>query len=219
MWPCRRRRPAGRLPSVAVSLDVKQIVGDLERLADCGALACQRLRSASRLREDAPASVKRRIAGLHRLQRRHRRLRRAPALAVAEGPSREVSICPPTMPPNPRGATAPAPARCAPPIGWMSGRARMSNEGQEAVAGEDRGRLVERLARSLTASQVVVHRRQIVAPANSNARIRARCRPSARSRGIIEQRTRDHQERLHALAAAEADSASTEQRCGRARRP
>ena len=86
-------------------------------------------------------------------------------------------------------------------------RQDVEREGQQAVAGEDRGRLVERLVRGrLAAPQVVVvHRRQVVV--HQRIAVHAFERRTGHQRALarhVEQRGALHdQKRAEALAAAE----------------
>ena len=169
--PATASLPVALPTSAGSPSTIEQIVGDLEGLADRRAVALERLallrrsprrgcrprgrRSAAARRSSSPASVRRpsspSCCGLPPSKR--------PSAARS-------SICPPTMPPSPaaRASAATSSTRTA-GSGCVS-RARQNVEGkrQQAVAGEDRGRLVEFLVRGrLPAPQVViVHRRQIV---------------------------------------------------------
>ena len=127
-------------------------------------------------------------AGLHRLQRRRSRSRlRRVALSPKRPSAARSSIWPPTMPPRPAARASPVTSamRTAASGCVFGARQHVEGEGEQAVAGQDRGRLVEGLVRGRPAAAqvVVVHRRQVVVHQRiAMHAVRAPRRPSARAR-------------------------------------
>ena len=119
------------------------------------------------------------------------------------------SICPPAMPPRPaaRASSSTSVAR-TPASGCTSGpRHQIEGEGEQAVAGQDRGRLVEGLVRggAAAAQVVVVHRRQVVV--HQRIAVHAFERGAGQQRAVMggaeQAGAFDQQKRAHALAAAQ----------------
>ena len=97
------------------------------------------------------------------------------------------SIWPPAMPPRPdaRASSRTSAMRTRGSAETSSRAMHVEGEGQQRVAGQDRGRLVERLVHGRLAAAQSRHCPSPAgrhAPANSSARIPARRRPAARGR-------------------------------------
>ena len=139
---------------------VEEIVGELEGAADDLAIAAQ-----------ARPVARTGIGDEARPRRRRRSARRSSSPACARFRLRQTgfsaarsSTCPPTMPPRRRRVARSATARRGPPATGALVRHETEGEGQQAVARQDRRRLVKGPVDGRPAAPeiVVVHRRQIV---------------------------------------------------------
>ena len=198
-----------------IAFEIEQIVGDLEGLADRRSIARRALCAARRRRSRACRRPGRRSATARRSSSPAASAPRSRQAAAGRrrqsGPRRRDRASgrrPCRRAPDAR-ASAPTSSMRTAGSGWVSRpRQDVEGEGQQPVAGEDGGRLVEFLVRGRLAApqRVVVHGRQIVVHQRvaMHAFERGAGHQRLLPRDVEQARAFDHQKRPEPLAAAEA---------------